>query len=527
MSMDEEVLDSRGRNITLAVFGVIALLIIGLVFNNYRTKSGWIAAMKSEDAAAQKQAAEAMMKRGQIAEQLQGQKPSVRIAAVRSLAQVRTPEAAEQLFQFMKDPDVPIKDLTVRSIIDFGPEIVMNLADTKKEAIHPGLDALGNSDDAVRKGAVDVLVSFGDVVLTPVSEKLIVGDARKSASDVLVKLGKRKDDDPMKEISLVVPYRDPMHPSNKVNEDVQIAVVGILDGIPDEPRSVPYLIEMLQYPHTQRAAVGALGRKADMRATPALLGVLDQKDPKLQQVSELIKEETVVALGQIKDPRAVPKLVSLLGSYSEKVRRASAESLQLIGPPALPALLAAAKSPDVTMRIGAARALGGITDAPGQARGATVALLNDPSAEVRLTAATALGQAPNPQTVPALVAKFEDPDGRVGDAAADTLTRIGKPAVPALISTLQAGAGSSKVYYASRALRFIGQPAVPALTNALHAANPVVARWSARLLGDMGDTAALPALRTAAQSSTSPEVRWAAARSAERLGGALGTGESS
>jgi HEAT repeat protein len=526
MSMDEEVLDSRGRNITLVVFGVIALLIIGLVWKNYYTKASWIRDMKSDNPTAQKQAAEAMMQRGQIAEQLQGQKPSVRIAAVRSLAQVRTPEAADQLFQFMKDSDTPIKDLTVRSIIDFGPDIVMNLADTKKDALHPGLDALGNSDDAVRKGAIDVLVSFGDVVLKPVSEKLIVGDSRKSAADVLVNLGKRKNDDPMKVLSLVVPYRDPMHPSNKVNEDVQTTVVGILDGIPDV-RGVPYLIEMLQYPHTQRAAVGALGRKGDLRATPALLGVLDQKDPKLQQVSELIKEETVVALGQLKDPRAVPKLVSLLGSYSEKVRRASSEALQQIGTPSLPALLAAAKAPDATMRIGAARALGGITDEAGQARGATVALLNDPSADVRLAAATALGQAPNAQTVPALIAKFEDVDGRIGDAAADTLTRIGKPAVPALINALQAGPGSSKVYYASRALRFIGQTAVPALTQALRAANPAVARWSARLLGDMGDTDALPALRLAAQNSTSPEVRWAASRSAERLGGTIGDGASS
>src|SRR5207244_2394677 len=80
---------------------------------------------------------------------------------------------------------------------------------------------------------------------------------------------------------------------------------------------------------------------------------------------------------------------------------------------------------------------------------------------------------------------------------AATLTRIGRPAVRALISALQAGPGSSKVYYASRALRFIGQPAVPALTQALHAPDPAVARWSARLLGDMGDTAALPALRLA------------------------------
>src|SRR5437773_346040 len=147
---DEEVLDSRGRNITLIIFGAIAVLIIGLVWNNYRTKAGWIAAMKSGSAEAQQAAAEAMMKRGQIAEQLQGQKPSVRIAAVKSLALVRTPEGADQLFQFMKDPDSPVKDLTTTALINLGPDVVLNPNDTSKDALHPGLDALANSDDAVK-----------------------------------------------------------------------------------------------------------------------------------------------------------------------------------------------------------------------------------------------------------------------------------------------------------------------------------------------------------------------------------------
>jgi HEAT repeat protein len=240
--------------------------------------------------------------------------------------------------------------------------------------------------------------------------------------------------------------------------------------------------------------------------------VLDEND--------LIREETVVALGAIADPRAVPKLLNLLGSFSEKVRLASAEALQDIGVPAAPALLVAAKSPNPVVRIGAARALGGIQDPEGRARAMTVALLNDPDAGVRIAAADALGQQPNPSTVPALIAKFEDPDGRVGDEAAAAVAGVGKPAVPALISALRGGPGSSKVYYASSALRAIGRDAVPGLVTALRASDPVVARWSARILGDLGDTQALSELQSAAQSSPSPEVRWAAARSAERLGGA-------
>src|SRR5262245_9554601 len=119
--MEEEVLDSRGRNITLAVVGFVVLLIAGLVLNNYRIKAGWLAAMKGDDAAARRRAAEEMMDRGDVAEQLQGETASVRAAAARSLAEVKTPKAAENLIPFLKDSDQPVRDLAQQGLIGMGP----------------------------------------------------------------------------------------------------------------------------------------------------------------------------------------------------------------------------------------------------------------------------------------------------------------------------------------------------------------------------------------------------------------------
>src|SRR5688572_6537209 len=86
---EDEALDSRGRNITLAIFGGIVLLIAALVFNNYRIKQDRIAGMKSTDPARQAVKALEMMRGatndGFVAEQLQGERPSVRMAAVRAL----------------------------------------------------------------------------------------------------------------------------------------------------------------------------------------------------------------------------------------------------------------------------------------------------------------------------------------------------------------------------------------------------------------------------------------------------------
>ena len=51
--MEDEALDSRGRNLTLGAFGLAVLVIAGLVFNNFRVKQDRIAGMKSADPALQ------------------------------------------------------------------------------------------------------------------------------------------------------------------------------------------------------------------------------------------------------------------------------------------------------------------------------------------------------------------------------------------------------------------------------------------------------------------------------------------
>jgi HEAT repeat protein len=509
--MDEEPLDSRGRNITLIVFAVIVIAIAALVINNYRTKAGWVAAMRSTDVAARKQAAEQMMRKGQVAEQLQGDRPSVRVAAVRSLAAVGTTAAAEQLIQFFKDADAPIKELAKQSVVALGPQV----------ALVPAVKGLGDSDDSVRGNCDGTLRDWGEVSIEPVAPKLVDADARNTAATCLTEIGKQSPEKAKKVLNEVYPYLDPKTPG--VDEVVQVRVTQILDGIgdpaPNTPESsVPRLIEMLQYPHTQRAAVGALGRKADKLATLPLLPILK---------NDLIRSETVIALGQIADPRAVPELIKLLGSFSEQVRTETAEALRKIGPASVPALLVAMKSPDAYTRATAVAALGGIKEPRAQA--AALAALKDPNADVRLAAASSLKTWPSAAPIDPLVAAFNDRDGRVSDAAAETLAVIadkapgGGAAIPKLVASLNTAANPARAYYAGRSLKLLGNAAtVKALIAALQSPNPAIAGASARLLGDMGDLAsqtALAPLKAAAASSTNEEVRWAAERAAARLGG--------
>src|SRR5437870_10471250 len=113
MSVQTDTPEGEGSKTSLIVFTIIAVVVAFLAFNSWRVRTGWLRDIQGDDPAARKAAAEAMMRRGQVAEQLQGQPPSIRLAAVRALAEVRSPltdaqNAATEIIQFRKDPDDPI-----------------------------------------------------------------------------------------------------------------------------------------------------------------------------------------------------------------------------------------------------------------------------------------------------------------------------------------------------------------------------------------------------------------------------------
>src|SRR5947209_4302374 len=121
--MEEETLDNRGRGVTMAIAIAVVLIIVAIVANNYRIKGGWIGAMKGYETAGRQRAAREMMERGDVAEQLQGEAPSVRAAAARALREVGTNKAAENLIPFMKDSDQPIKERAIQALVALGAPV--------------------------------------------------------------------------------------------------------------------------------------------------------------------------------------------------------------------------------------------------------------------------------------------------------------------------------------------------------------------------------------------------------------------
>jgi HEAT repeat protein len=138
---------------------------------------------------------------------------------------------------------------------------------------------------------------------------------------------------------------------------------------------------------------------------------------------------------------------------------------------------------DLDRRWWAARALAAVgTQA---ARGSLVAALKDPALDVRVCAAQGLGELRAEEAVAELVRCLDDPSALVSRIAADSLARIGPPAVPALIETLKQGKTPARAG-AARALSIIQpQEAIPALCAALDDPSAVVTHYAQEALEKM------------------------------------------
>lgn len=121
--------------------------------------------------------------------------------------------------------------------------------------------------------------------------------------------------------------------------------------------------------------------------------------------SPIARRHAAGTLGQIKDRRAVPPLMAALKNGSPELRRASALALSTIrDPSAVPLLIEALEDDDPTVRGHAAEALGRID--PGDLAGPVIAGLAGRLSDV---------------------ANFLSSERRICDAAAGALKRIGSP----------------------------------------------------------------------------------------------------
>ena len=421
---------------------------------------------------------------------LEDSDPTVRVTAVRKLAEFDPAVAKKYLLPVLADHDVGVRREAARvlargKVLDAIAPISEWLQSHDKEersvaatllgelgaprAIAALGRALADTEPDVRKAAVEALGRIGGPdVITPLVGRLDDDSmqVRRAAAERLRDLG-----DARATIPLVGRFSD-------AAKEVRLAAVQGVGRLGDA-RATSALIRMLRDPvlEVRVAAVEALGLLRSAEAVDALLPLLDSR-------SDEIGTKVCEALGRIGDQRSVRALVRHLGQGP--LRAAAAEALVLVGKAAVPPVVAC---------------LEGSADEC------------DPAAAVAL-----LGQIGDERATPVLVAEL----GRARVKRELVVDALGALADPAALVPLLALLDGADAALEKRVLRVI-EPVLDAragdvLIRALADRDDEVRLYAAAYLGGLGVRAAVPRLLALTGKDTPSPLRLQAIRSLGLIG---------
>ena len=192
----------------------------------------------------------------------------------------------------------------------------------------------------------------------------------------------------------------------------------------------------------------------------------------------------VRTVGEIADRRAIRFLADRLDDDNEAVRLDAAKALNRISGSASAEYLAGALAAGkADLRGQAAESLVKIGK---PAIASLVNLLSNPDPGVRLAAVKALGEIGDGRAVEFLTRELDDREDNIYLEAAVALIKTGRPAVSRLVTLL----GDQKILVrtlSQKALSVIGEPAVAPLISVLGDENPVVRKLAAESLGRIAD----------------------------------------
>lgn len=176
-----------------------------------------------------------------------------------------------------------------------------------------------------------------------------------------------------------------------------------------------------------------------------------------------------------RDPEAVTYLLQSLKDPNPKVRATVAEALQEIADPraseGLLTQLEKEYDPSVATAIIRALAAVNLNDpAP-----PVLKRINDPSAMVRLAVVENIGHCTVSNAVAALASATSDTNNSVRANASECLTRIGEPAIPAMLAFMGEGSNLARIYRIAALSRIKSDKTVPALIQVLRTHDPNVA----------------------------------------------------
>lgn len=429
-------------------------------------------------------AARELMERDRLFDIMQEMTRLERINIIRTvIRRMPGPMTVKQCLVLLKDPRVTVRNRVAAALVVLGRDHIDLL-----------VPALKDSDENVRKGVSNALVAIGPPAIPKVKEAVRAPETRAAASDVLIRIGEPSVP------AFVELLRDK-------DQDVRMTAAICLGKI-GSMKATPALIKSTRdIAAVRRVAISSLCTICDPRATDIFIEVLSNPDDDGE-----VRARAARSLSVVGGEKAIKALVAALTDFDLKVRTSVISSLQRVGAPAVGPVVAAMSGPR-DLRRAAAAVLEKI-DSPEAAK-VLLVLASDPDPVIRLSAAKGLGEQTATLELEPLVKLLGDPDGRVAEAAVDSLAYIGDKAIPKLVSVLSSNASDVVKYRACRALAVIGTNATPALLKVL-ASGGASSKWAAYALGLIGDYRAKPSLEKMAKTAD-PDLRWTIERALQRL----------
>ncbi len=332
--------------------------------------------------------------------------------------------------------------------------------------------------------------------------------------------------------------------------EVQLAAVVALGRLGDTRATRPLCALLDRDRSLIVAAAGALASIGDAHAFEPLVGLLGHADPSVRQaaigalnslghpdmarrVQTLIaspdpatRESAVRIAGYFGYPECADAVFEACGDPEESVRRAALEHAPLFDERrALPLLNQAVRQDSPRARASAATALGRV--ASDDARSALHHALADRDAWVRYFASRALGQHGHPESLDPLAnLALADPAPHVRLAALETIGLIDGPVAVRLLAPHANDPATDIAVAALAALGHVSdEAAMVPLALALRLDDPLRRIAAAQALTNRGGTASVQALRWTAGADTSEEVARAAIEGMARIAAGVNGGE--
>lgn len=430
-------------------------------------------------------AARELIRRDRLYDKVQEMTAKERIACAKAVKVVGGEQAVKQLLVLLKDADAGVRTEVTTALTAIGGRHISVL-----------IPAMKDSDVNVNTGAASALAGIGPKVIPQVQTAAKDPTLRVPAMGVLVKVGAPS-------VPAVVELL------SEDDQDLRMAAADALGKIGSKDGTSALLKSTDDIAAVRRVAISSLCTICDPRSTDLLVEVLSRTTDDGE-----VRAGAARALSVIGGDKAISAVVGALGDLDLKVRTSVITGLQRMGDPAVGSVVTAIAGGSSDVRHAGAAALEKI-ESP-SAMSALLKLSKDSDPMVRLSAAKGLGeQRSSPQTG-VLIGMLSDSDGRVGDAAVQSLAGLESAAVSPLIAAISNDGQSDVVRFrAATALAKLGPVAGPSLRQVVDSGGSASV-WAVFALGQAGDRSAKEAIKKLA-SSANPEIKWTAERALQRL----------